>query len=142
MSHRGETLHKDVCCIADLKEAGGKNLGKTYRGGLCPQYPCIRTPRLTQVDYYDGGAMDLITYDPHSLYTVNKLTESKSQRQRKSLRSLQNQPTNLGQCPERRYKYRVPWQQGVTALQFRSGCLPQARASRWRTGDFSGCGEI
>ncbi|KAJ5635136.1 uncharacterized protein N7484_008449 [Penicillium longicatenatum] len=43
MSHRGETLHKDVCCIADLKEAGGKNLGKTYR------------------DYYDGGAMDLIT---------------------------------------------------------------------------------
>lgn len=32
MSHRGETLHKDVCCIADLKEAGGKNLGKMYRG--------------------------------------------------------------------------------------------------------------
>lgn len=32
MSHRGETLHKDVCCIADLKEAGGKNLNKMYRG--------------------------------------------------------------------------------------------------------------
>ncbi|KAJ5281635.1 hypothetical protein N7478_007007 [Penicillium angulare] len=31
MSHRGETLHKDVCCIADLKEMGGKKLSPMYR---------------------------------------------------------------------------------------------------------------
>ncbi|KAJ5738950.1 hypothetical protein N7493_002105 [Penicillium malachiteum] len=43
MSHRGETLHKDVCCIADLKKMGGKKLPIMYR------------------DYYNGGAMDLIT---------------------------------------------------------------------------------
>ncbi|KAJ5133514.1 hypothetical protein N7448_001459 [Penicillium atrosanguineum] len=43
MSHRGETLHKDVCCIADLKELGSKRLS-----------PMVR-------DYYNEGAMDLIT---------------------------------------------------------------------------------
>ncbi|KAJ6108434.1 hypothetical protein N7523_009757 [Penicillium sp. IBT 18751x] len=43
MSHRGESLHKDVCCIADLKELGSKRLS-----------PMVR-------DYYNEGAMDLIT---------------------------------------------------------------------------------
>ncbi|KAJ6031309.1 hypothetical protein N7540_002041 [Penicillium herquei] len=43
MAHRGESLHKDVCCIADLKEMAGKKLPIMYR------------------DYYNGGAMDLIT---------------------------------------------------------------------------------
>ncbi|KAJ5408746.1 hypothetical protein N7509_002629 [Penicillium cosmopolitanum] len=43
MAHRGETLHKDVCCIADLKELGSKRLS-----------PMVR-------DYYNEGAMDLIT---------------------------------------------------------------------------------
>ncbi|KAJ5915242.1 hypothetical protein N7454_011137 [Penicillium verhagenii] len=56
MSHRGKTLHKDVCCIADLKEAGGKNLSKTYR------------------DYYNAGAMDLITLnDNEKAYDRYKL---------------------------------------------------------------------
>ncbi|KAJ5172509.1 hypothetical protein N7492_005102 [Penicillium capsulatum] len=43
MSHRGETLHKDVCCIADLKDLGSRRLS-----------PMVR-------DYYNEGAMDLIT---------------------------------------------------------------------------------
>ncbi|KAJ5447019.1 Aldolase-type TIM barrel [Penicillium cf. griseofulvum] len=43
MAHRGETLHKDVCCIADLKKMGSSRLA-----------PMVR-------DYYNGGAMDLIT---------------------------------------------------------------------------------
>ncbi|KAJ6172037.1 hypothetical protein N7470_001104 [Penicillium chermesinum] len=43
MSHRGETLHKDVCCIADLKEMGSKRLA-----------PMVR-------DYYNEGAMDLLS---------------------------------------------------------------------------------
>ncbi|KAJ5112350.1 hypothetical protein N7532_000395 [Penicillium argentinense] len=43
MAHRGETLHKDVCCIADLKDLGSKCLP-----------PMVR-------DYYNEGAMDLLT---------------------------------------------------------------------------------
>ncbi|KAJ5227158.1 uncharacterized protein N7469_007164 [Penicillium citrinum] len=31
MAHRGETLHKDVCCIADLKELGSKRLSPMVR---------------------------------------------------------------------------------------------------------------
>ncbi|KAE8372034.1 FMN-dependent dehydrogenase [Aspergillus bertholletiae] len=43
MAHRGETLHKDISCIADLKAQGSKKL-----------------PRMVR-DYYNEGAMDLIT---------------------------------------------------------------------------------
>ncbi|OGM42082.1 (S)-2-hydroxy-acid oxidase [Aspergillus bombycis] len=43
MAHRGETLHKDISCIADLKVQGSKKL-----------------PRMVR-DYYNEGAMDLIT---------------------------------------------------------------------------------
>ncbi|PYH30907.1 alpha-hydroxy acid oxidase [Aspergillus neoniger CBS 115656] len=43
MAHRGETFHKDVSCIADLKAIGSKKLPKMVR------------------DYYNEGAMDLIT---------------------------------------------------------------------------------
>ncbi|KAL5356578.1 FMN-dependent dehydrogenase [Aspergillus floccosus] len=43
MAHRGETLSKDVSCIADLKEFGSRRLP-----------PMVR-------DYYNEGAMDLIT---------------------------------------------------------------------------------
>ncbi|KAJ5474506.1 hypothetical protein N7475_004072 [Penicillium sp. IBT 31633x] len=70
MAHRGETLHKDVCCIADLKELGSNRLA-----------PMVR-------DYYNGGAMDLITlnenetaYDrykirPRILVNVDKIDTS------------------------------------------------------------------
>ncbi|GKZ85136.1 hypothetical protein AnigIFM56816_010902 [Aspergillus niger] len=43
MAHRGETFHKDVNCIADLKAMGSKKLPKMVK------------------DYYNEGAMDLIT---------------------------------------------------------------------------------
>ncbi|RJE21100.1 S-2-hydroxy-acid oxidase [Aspergillus sclerotialis] len=43
MAHRGETLHKDVSCIADLKRMGSSRLPTMVR------------------DYYNEGAMDLIT---------------------------------------------------------------------------------
>ncbi|KAI9034770.1 alpha-hydroxy acid oxidase [Aspergillus affinis] len=43
MAHRGETLHKNVSCIADLKALGSKKLPVMIR------------------DYYNEGAMDLIT---------------------------------------------------------------------------------
>lgn len=32
MAHRGETLHKDVCCIADLKRLGSSRLAPMVRG--------------------------------------------------------------------------------------------------------------
>ncbi|KAF7596368.1 hypothetical protein BBP40_002112 [Aspergillus hancockii] len=43
MAHRGETLHKDIACIADLKALGSEKLPQMVR------------------DYYNEGAMDLIT---------------------------------------------------------------------------------
>ncbi|KAH3105518.1 hypothetical protein KXX00_004113 [Aspergillus fumigatus] len=43
MAHRGETLHNEVSCIADLKALGSSKLPKMVR------------------DYYNEGAMDLIT---------------------------------------------------------------------------------
>ncbi|BCR84616.1 alpha-hydroxy acid oxidase [Aspergillus chevalieri] len=43
MAHRGETLHKHISCIADLKALGSKNLPVMVK------------------DYYNEGAMDLIT---------------------------------------------------------------------------------
>jgi hypothetical protein len=54
MSHRGETLHKDVCCIADLKELGSKRLSPMVRGEqspcavACPQGPEAKPYRLLQ----------------------------------------------------------------------------------------------
>lgn len=38
MAHRGETLHKDVCCIADLKKMGSSRLAPMVRGE-CQQFP-------------------------------------------------------------------------------------------------------
>jgi hypothetical protein len=35
MAHRGETLHKDVCCIADLKRLGSSRLAPMVRGKFC-----------------------------------------------------------------------------------------------------------
>lgn len=35
MAHRGETLHKDVSCIADLKELGSRQLPVMVRGVQC-----------------------------------------------------------------------------------------------------------
>lgn len=32
MAHRGESLHKDVCCIADLKKLGSSRLAPMVRG--------------------------------------------------------------------------------------------------------------
>lgn len=32
MAHRGETLSKDVCCIADLKKIGSSRLAPMVRG--------------------------------------------------------------------------------------------------------------
>ncbi|KAJ5320218.1 hypothetical protein PENANT_c010G09097 [Penicillium antarcticum] len=70
MAHRGETFHKDVCCIADLKRLGSARLA-----------PMVR-------DYYNEGAMDLITlnenetaYDrykirPRILKNVDKIDTS------------------------------------------------------------------
>ncbi|KAJ5673783.1 hypothetical protein N7462_009222 [Penicillium macrosclerotiorum] len=70
MAHRGETFHKDVCCIADLKELGSRRLSPMAR------------------DYYNEGAMDLITlrenesaYDrykirPRILVNVDKIDTS------------------------------------------------------------------
>ncbi|KAL4987455.1 FMN-dependent dehydrogenase [Aspergillus falconensis] len=43
MAHRGESFHKDVSCIADLKALGSSRLPAMVR------------------DYYNEGAMDLIT---------------------------------------------------------------------------------
>ncbi|PLB42156.1 alpha-hydroxy acid oxidase [Aspergillus candidus] len=43
MAHRGESFHKDVSCIADLKALGSSRLPKMVR------------------DYYNEGSMDLIT---------------------------------------------------------------------------------
>ncbi|PYH96499.1 FMN-dependent dehydrogenase [Aspergillus ellipticus CBS 707.79] len=43
MAHRGETFHKDVSCIADLKALGSKKLPVMVR------------------EYYNEGAMDLLT---------------------------------------------------------------------------------
>ncbi|OOQ83227.1 Peroxisomal (S)-2-hydroxy-acid oxidase GLO5 [Penicillium brasilianum] len=43
MSHRGETLHRDVCCIDDLKKLASMKLTRMVR------------------DYYNEGAMDMIT---------------------------------------------------------------------------------
>ena len=61
MSHRGETLHKDVCCIADLKELGSKRLAPMVRGRL-HQLRAQWFHKLTHTDYYNEGAMDLLTY--------------------------------------------------------------------------------
>ncbi|KAJ5368419.1 uncharacterized protein N7496_008179 [Penicillium cataractarum] len=43
MSHRGESLHRDVCCIDDIKKLASMKLTKMVR------------------DYYNEGAMDMIT---------------------------------------------------------------------------------
>ncbi|KAL4887808.1 FMN-dependent dehydrogenase [Aspergillus ambiguus] len=70
MAHRGETLSKDVSCIADLKKLGSRRLP-----------PMVR-------DYYNEGAMDLITlreneaaFDrykilPRTLVNVDKIDTS------------------------------------------------------------------
>lgn len=36
MAHRGETLHKDVSCIGDLKRMGSSRLPTMVRGVLSP----------------------------------------------------------------------------------------------------------
>lgn len=60
MSHRGEALHKDVCCIADLKDLGSRRLSPMVRGKQSGTL--LDTLILIPADYYNEGAMDLITY--------------------------------------------------------------------------------
>lgn len=38
MAHRGETLSKDVCCIADLKKIGSSRLAPMVRGEYHEQF--------------------------------------------------------------------------------------------------------
>lgn len=63
MAHRGNALGKDVCCIDDLKRLGSGRLTQTIRGMsfVWPVY-IAREIGLTKIDYYNGGAMDLIRY--------------------------------------------------------------------------------
>lgn len=59
MAHRGDALGKDVCCIDDLKRLGSQRLTPTVRG---MDQRMILDSNLTWTDYYNEGAMDLITY--------------------------------------------------------------------------------
>lgn len=59
MAHRGDALGKDVCCIDDLKRLGSQRLTPTVRG---MHLPIAFGENLTWIDYYNEGAMDLITY--------------------------------------------------------------------------------
>ena len=63
MAHRGETFEKNVSCIADLKTLGSKKLPKMVRGRFSvKQVWSIPTDLSDSLDYYNEGAMDLITY--------------------------------------------------------------------------------
>lgn len=61
MAHRGETLDKNVSCIADLKALGSRRLPVMVRGEMTPHR--LQTSNADGADYYNGGAMDLVTYD-------------------------------------------------------------------------------
>lgn len=60
MAHRGDSLGKDVCCIDDRKRRGSQRLTPTVRG---TDQRVALDQNLTWIDYYNEGAMDLITYE-------------------------------------------------------------------------------
>jgi (S)-2-hydroxy-acid oxidase len=62
MAHRGESFHQDVSCIADLKALGSSRLPGMVRGtNHFPEKTVNCTLTLSLADYYNEGAMDLIT---------------------------------------------------------------------------------
>jgi (S)-2-hydroxy-acid oxidase len=73
MAHRGETLHNEVSCIADLKALGSSKLPKMVRGEQIQSVRGTRTLTNLHKDYYNEGSMDLITYVSSRLTRINQL---------------------------------------------------------------------
>ncbi len=61
MANRGRTHDPEVFSIADLKEKASKKLPKMYRGK--ESHLVLRCPQLIIKEYFNEGAMDMITYD-------------------------------------------------------------------------------
>ena len=59
--NRLPTLDPHVLTIADLKEAACRDMPAMYRG-WCDVFQFLCTMADQKTDYYNEGAMDLITY--------------------------------------------------------------------------------